>query len=111
MVSTSRAKMYQAGQAPRPRPPLALRLAYRSCGSKVVREIIARKEGGAWERCYDKIRFQFFHRHSRKERSDCLGTRLGITRSLSRACSVGRVLCLEYRVSWVRVPPEAAHFF
>ena len=20
-------------------------------------------------------------------------------------------LCLEYRVSWVRVPPEAAHFF
>ena len=25
--------------------------------------------------------------------------------------SVGRVLCLEYRVSWVRVPPEAAHFF
>ena len=23
----------------------------------------------------------------------------------------GRVLCLEYRVSWVRVPPEAAHFF
>ena len=25
--------------------------------------------------------------------------------------SVGRALCLEYRVSWVRVPPEAAHFF
>ena len=25
--------------------------------------------------------------------------------------SVGRVLSLEYRVSWVRVPPEAAHFF
>ena len=25
--------------------------------------------------------------------------------------SAGRVLCLEYRVSWVRVPPEAAHFF
>ena len=24
--------------------------------------------------------------------------------------SVGRALCLEYRVSWVRVPPEAAHF-
>ena len=24
---------------------------------------------------------------------------------------VGRALCLEYRVSWVRVPPEAAHFF
>ena len=23
----------------------------------------------------------------------------------------GRALCLEYRVSWVRVPPEAAHFF
>ena len=22
----------------------------------------------------------------------------------------GRVLCLECRVSWVRVPPEAAHF-
>ena len=22
----------------------------------------------------------------------------------------GRVLCLESRVSWVRVPPEAAHF-
>ena len=22
-----------------------------------------------------------------------------------------RALCLEYRVSWVRVPPEAAHFF
>ena len=21
------------------------------------------------------------------------------------------MLCLEYRVSWVRVPPEAAHFF
>ena len=35
MMSTSRAKMY---------PPLSL-----SCGSKVVREIIARKEGGAWE--------------------------------------------------------------
>ena len=26
-------------------------------------------------------------------------------------CSDGRALCLEYRVSWVRVPPEAAHFF
>ena len=25
--------------------------------------------------------------------------------------SVGRALCLEYRVSWVRVPPEAAHLF
>ena len=28
--------------------------------------------------------------------------------------SVGRALCLEYRVSWVRVPPEVhfvAHFF
>ena len=25
--------------------------------------------------------------------------------------SVGRALCLEYRVLWVRVPPEAAHFF
>ena len=25
--------------------------------------------------------------------------------------AVGRALCLEYRVSWVRVPPEAAHFF
>ena len=25
--------------------------------------------------------------------------------------SVGRALCLECRVSWVRVPPEAAHFF
>ena len=25
--------------------------------------------------------------------------------------SAGRALCLEYRVSWVRVPPEAAHFF
>ena len=25
--------------------------------------------------------------------------------------SVGRAPCLEYRVSWVRVPPEAAHFF
>ena len=25
--------------------------------------------------------------------------------------SVGRALCLEYRVSWVRVSPEAAHFF
>ena len=25
--------------------------------------------------------------------------------------SVGRALCLEYIVSWVRVPPEAAHFF
>ena len=25
--------------------------------------------------------------------------------------SVGRALCLEYRVSWVRVPPEAANFF
>ena len=24
---------------------------------------------------------------------------------------VGRALCLEYRVSWVRVPPEAARFF
>ena len=24
--------------------------------------------------------------------------------------SVGRALCLEYRVSWVRVPPEVAHF-
>ena len=24
---------------------------------------------------------------------------------------VGRALCLECRVSWVRVPPEAAHFF
>ena len=24
---------------------------------------------------------------------------------------VGRALCLEYRVSWVRVPHEAAHFF
>ena len=24
---------------------------------------------------------------------------------------VGRAFCLEYRVSWVRVPPEAAHFF
>ena len=24
---------------------------------------------------------------------------------------VGRALYLEYRVSWVRVPPEAAHFF
>ena len=24
--------------------------------------------------------------------------------------SVGRAFCLEYRVSWVRVPPEAAHF-
>ena len=23
----------------------------------------------------------------------------------------GRALCLEYRVSWVRVPPEEAHFF
>ena len=22
-----------------------------------------------------------------------------------------RALCLEYRVSWIRVPPEAAHFF
>ena len=26
-------------------------------------------------------------------------------------CAVSRALCLEYRVSWVRVPPEAAHFF
>ena len=24
--------------------------------------------------------------------------------------SVGRALCLEYRVSWVRVPPEAVFF-
>ena len=24
---------------------------------------------------------------------------------------IGRALCLQYRVSWVRVPPEAAHFF
>ena len=39
IVSTSRGKMYQAP------PPLSL-----SCGSKVIREIIARKEGGAWER-------------------------------------------------------------
>ena len=31
---------------------LPLRLAYRSCGSKVIREIIGRKEGGAWERGY-----------------------------------------------------------
>ena len=30
---------------------------------------------------------------------------------LQCTCSVGRALCLEYRVSWVRVPPEAAHFF
>ena len=42
IVSTSRAKMYQA-------PPPALPLIL-SCGSKVLREIIARKEGGAWER-------------------------------------------------------------
>ena len=26
------------------------------------------------------------------------------------ACTCGRVLCLECRVSWVRVPPKAAHF-
>ena len=25
--------------------------------------------------------------------------------------SVGRALCLDCRVSWVRVPPRAAHFF
>ena len=31
--------------------------------------------------------------------------KLGITMTYS-----GRALCLEYRVSWVRVPPEAAHF-
>ena len=24
--------------------------------------------------------------------------------------SIGRALCLEYRVSWVRVPPEAGFF-
>ena len=47
MVSTSRAKMYQAPLGPSPRPPPELSL---SCGSKVIREIIARKEGGAWER-------------------------------------------------------------
>ena len=25
--------------------------------------------------------------------------------------SAARVYCLEYRVSWVQIPPEAAHFF
>ena len=30
---------------------------------------------------------------------------------LSYQAELPRQLCLEYRVSWVRVPPEAAHFF
>ena len=33
--------------------------------------------------------------------------------SYSKVCLIllsGRELCLEYRVSWIRVPPEAAHF-
>ena len=34
--------------------------AYRSCGSKVIREIIARKEGGAWERGYYNVVFHVY---------------------------------------------------
>ena len=63
MVSTSRAKMYQAP------PPLSLSIVW------VKGHMNYCAEGGR-----------------------SLGTRLG------------RALCLEYRVSWVRVPPEAAHF-
>ena len=40
----------------------------------------------------------------------CMATQYTYTCTCT-CTSVGRVLCLEYRVSWVRVPPEAAHFF
>ena len=39
---------------------LPLRLPYRSCGSKVIREIIGRKEGGAWERGYHTCTIKTF---------------------------------------------------
>ena len=32
-------------------------------------------------------------------------------KTCTAALVAGRALCLEYKVSWVRVPPEAAHFF
>ena len=53
-------RVFHPSLVPRLLPPSAQRmtfdphdrLAYRSRGSKVIREIIARKEGGAWERGY-----------------------------------------------------------
>ena len=36
--------------------------------------------------------------------------RFGTSQLCCLGSSAGRALCLEYRVSWVRVPPEAAHF-
>ena len=38
-------------------------------------------------------------------------TLLPTTVSVHVGSSAGRALCLECRVSWVRIPPEAAHFF
>ena len=36
---------------------------------------------------------------------------LNVILDLVHVVSYMYMLCLEYRVSWVRVPPEAAHFF
>ena len=35
-----------------------------SCGSKVIREIITRKEGGAWERGYARLAFILCEKNS-----------------------------------------------
>ena len=38
------------------------------------------------------------------------GTLIILYMYLCLGSSAGRALCLEYGVSWVRIPPEAAHF-
>ena len=53
----------------------------------------------------------------KKERSKLAGPKSHIsciciyTYMYIHGSSVGRALCLEYKVSWVRVPPVVAHFF
>ena len=49
--------------------------------------------------CTYMYAYMYMHMRCEPSQLSCLGS------------SVGRALCLEYRVSWVRVPPEAAHFF
>ena len=40
----------------------------------------------------------------------CLTLLSSFSSLIQNMCTAGRALCLEYRVSWVQVPPTAAHF-
>ena len=48
--------------------------------------------------------------HALTEVSTCTHTHVFHMYMSCLGSSAGRALCLECRVSWVRVPPETAHF-